>query len=119
MLPNKGESFEGRASDMKDSDWLAVEDIADTAPVKVKIENVLLHKNVAFEGGRKEPRVFSIAFEKGSKQLPLNATNRKALQRAFGNDVAKWRGKDINLTVEPLKRAFNGHTHGIRIQVIA
>lgn len=116
MLPNKGQQFEGNASDMKDSDWLAVEDLIGKVPLKVKIGNVLQHHNVKFEGGREEKRVFAIAFEKGSKQLPLNATNRKALQRALGNDVSKWRGKEITLTIEKLRREFNGHTDGIRIK---
>lgn len=117
MQPNKGESFQGVASEMKESDWLAVEDIEDFAPVNVKVEDVILHRNVAFEAGRREPKVYSLKFAAKRKQLPLNATNRRAMQKAYTSDTKQWRGKSITLTVEPLKREFNGHTHGIRIAI--
>ena len=111
------ETFTGRASEMKASDWLAVEDISDIAPVKMIIEDVLLHKNVEFEHGRKELKVFSLRFQKAHKQLVMNATNRKTLQQAYGNNTAEWRGKPVFLSVQPLQREFQGHTHGIRLGV--
>ena len=110
------QKFTGRASEMKKSDWLAVEDIEDIAPVSMTIKCVYLHHNVEFEKGRKEPKVYSLAFESAHKQLVLNASNRKVLQKAFGNDAKKWTGKPVSLTVQPLPREFQGHTHGIRIQ---
>lgn len=110
------EAFTGRASEMKASDWLSVEDIADIAPIKMTIAEVFLHRNVAFEAGRKEDKVYSLKFQGAHKQLVINGTNRKTLVKAYSNKTEEWRGKEVTLTIEPLKREFNGHRHGIRIK---
>ena len=101
----------------KTTPWLAVEDIADKAPLKVTIADVEHYAKVTMDGGRVEHNKYALTFKGGSKKLIINATNRKTLQRAFGNQVDKWRGQAVMLNVEPLKRVFNEHTHGIRIAV--
>lgn len=121
MQPNqpKGESYTGSAVEMKSTLWLAVEDIQDSAPLTVTIEDVERYDKVTFDAGRVEANKYALAFKGASKRLVLNATNRKALQRAFGNKVANWRGQKVELHIEPLPRKFNEHTHGIRVKAHA
>ena len=111
----KGEPFTGSAVEMKDTPWLAVEDIADKVPLKVTIADVEHYAKVTMDAGRVETNKYALVFKGASKKLIINATNRKAMQRAFGSNTEKWRGQAVTLTVEPLKRVFNEHTHGIRI----
>lgn len=113
-----GEDFEGTTSDMRtDNPWLASEDLIGAGDVKVTISAVKLHRNAEFEGGRKES-VYALHFDKATKALVLNATNRAACALMFGTrDVRKWVGKTITLYVEKLaKPAFGKRTHGIRIR---
>lgn len=106
----KGQPFDGPASEMKESDWLSVEDLqASGRPhIDVTIERVLLHKNVQFEAGRTEAKKYAIAFKGAGKQLLINATNRKRLVGLFGGNTKDWIGKRIRLHLEedrlPTKR---------------
>lgn len=100
---------------MKTTPWLAVEDIADKVPLTVTIADVEHYSKVTLDEGRTERDKYGLVFEGASKKLLINASNRKTLQRMFGNRVDAWRGQSITLTVEPLKREFQGHTHGIRL----
>jgi len=111
------QEFHGRSGEMKDSEWLAVEDIVDVVPLDVTIVDVRLRTNVPMEDGRREAKVYSLAFENAKKELIVNATNRRALVSAFGTKVDQWRGKVVTLTVEKLRREFNGRTHGIRVRI--
>ena len=114
---DNGESFTGSAVEMITTPWLAVEDIADKAPLAVVIEDVEHYEKVTLDAGRVENHKYALVFKGASKKLLINATNRKAMQKAFGSDTTKWRGQKITLTIDQLKRVFNEHTHGIRIKV--
>ena len=67
----KGEVFEGRTSEMKDSPWLASEDLMGLGDVPVTIEKCLRHKNVEFDKGRVEDTVFTLVLAGKKKQLVL------------------------------------------------
>lgn len=113
----KGQPYEGPASAMKDSDWLSVEDMqaSGRAHVDLTIERVLLHKNVQFEGGRREARKYSLAFRGAEKQLLLNATNRKRLVGMYGGNTKDWLGKKIRLHLEEDKLPTGGRGPCTRI----
>jgi hypothetical protein len=95
------EKFEGTATAMKESPWLASEDLIGRGTIKLKIEAVFKNEGVKFEGGRTEKKpLFSVKFAGIPKQLILNATNRKTLVEAFGATVKSWIGKPVQLTVK-------------------
>jgi hypothetical protein len=116
----KTEAFEGKSAEMKkDTPWLASEDLLDAGDVKVTIEGVFRHTDAEFESGRKE-LVYGLRFVGRSKQLILNATNRKTCVSKFGTGkVKEWVGKEVVLYVDPNVRkpgTRNEKTCGIRIR---
>lgn len=110
------EEFEGTSGEMRDSPWLASEDIEGKGDVPVTIEKVFRHRNVEFEGGRKKAIVYALQFERCQRQLVLNGTNRKQINSMFGNKVTDWIGKTIKLYVDPNVRLGSEVTKGIRIR---
>jgi len=113
----RGQPYEGPASAMKDSDWLAVEDLqASGRPhIDLTIERVLLHRNVQFEKGRTEAKKYSLAFKGAEKQLLLNATNRKRLVSMYGGSTKDWLGKRVRLHLEEDKLPAGGRGPCTRI----
>ena len=110
--------YTGKVSGMKTSPWLASEDLLGVGPVKVKVAAVVENTDVEMEGGRKEARLFSLAFGGIPKQMILNATNRRALSAAFGADTKQWIGQEIELYVQDGIRKpgkGGGTTTGLRI----
>ena len=111
------EPFEGHSSEMKkNSPWLASEDLLGKDPVEVVIKSVHRHRDVEFEAGRTEQVVYSLEFEKASKQLVLNSTNRKTLVAKFGANVKDWSGKKITLYVDTNVRMMGKKVCGVRIK---
>lgn len=103
---------------MKTSPWLSSEDLLGVGPAKVKISAVVENTDVEMEGGRKEARLFSLAFHGIPKQMILNATNRRTLSAAFGADTQAWIGQSIELYVQDGIRKpgkGGGTTTGLRI----
>ena len=111
-----GEVFEGRSSEMKESPWLASEDLMDAGDVKVKIVACHRYKDVEFDKGRKEPTVYTLQFEGKQKQLVLNNTNRKTLVAKFGTNVKEWTDKEVVLFVDKNVRFAGKRVCGIRIK---
>lgn len=113
----KSEVFEGHSSEMKkDSPWLASEDLLGKGDVEVTIKACHRHKDVPFDGGRREPTVYSLEFVGKKKQMVLNTTNRKTLVEKFGANVKEWTGKKITLWVDtevPMKGKL---VSGLRIR---
>lgn len=107
-------AFDGRASEMRDSPWLASEDL--DGDVTLTIKQCHKYENVEFEAGRKKPLVFTLEFEKAKRQLVLNGTNRKKLQTKFGNNVQDWKGKQVTLYVQSGIRVGRETKNGIRIR---
>lgn len=112
-----GVSYSGPSGGLKKpSQWLASEDLNIGAEVKATIEDVLRHKGVEFDRGRKED-VGAIKFVGKDKQLVLNATNRKTLVRLFGTDTKEWRGKSVCIYVEAgVRLPSGGRGLGLRIK---
>ena len=116
MSEPKGEVFEGRSSEMKDSPWLASEDLLDAGDVGVTIVACHRFKDVEFDKGRKEETVFALEFEGKKKKLVLNNTNRKTLVAKFGTNVKDWADKKITLFVDKRVRFAGKTVSGIRIK---
>lgn len=113
----RGQPFEGPASEMKESDWLTVEDMqaSGRAHVDLTIARVLVHKNVQFEKGRTEAKKYALAFKGAGKQLIINATNRKRLVGMFGGNTKDWIGKRVRLHLEEDKMPAGGRAPCTRI----
>ena len=112
-----GLSYTGPSGGLKKpSQWLASEDLPVGVDVKVIIEDVLRHKGVEFDKGRKED-IGTIKFKDREKQLVLNSTNRKTLVRLFGTDTKEWRGKTVAVYVETgVRLPTGGKGLGLRIR---
>ena len=116
-MNSKAQLFDGRSSEMKkETPWLASEDLMGLGDVAVKIEAVYRHSDVEFEAGRKEKKVYSVAFVGKQKQLVLNSANRKSLVSKFGVNVKDWVGKEVKLYVDQNVRLMGKTVCGIRIR---
>lgn len=92
--------FTGTAAQMRNSPWLASEDIASLGGEKdLVIEGVALHDVVQFAQGREKNDVFSIGFVGVKRRLIVNGTIRKSLIRMFGIHTKDWHGKTVCLYV--------------------
>lgn len=105
MEAPRGKPYEGPSGVGRDSCWLTSEDLIEGHDQKVKIESVLLYEEVVFQGGRKRPNYLGLKFVGKERVLGLNATNRKALNRMYGNVVRAWAGKEIWLYVSETQMA--------------
>lgn len=112
----KSTEFKGRSAEMRDSLFLAVEDLEGKGDTTVTIARVIQHSNVTFVDGRKKDKVFAIEFERATKQLTVNATRRKTLKGMFGPDVTKWKGQQIILYIDPDVKMKGETVGGIRIR---
>lgn len=93
--PN-GEQFNGSAAQMRDSPWMATEDIIGAGgSIELTIDQVIKYHNVEFQGGRKKPVVYAIRFDKAKREQIVNATRKRALIDLFGPKVADWHGKRV------------------------
>ncbi len=113
----QSEPFTGTTAQMKKSPWLASEDLAGLSSPELVIDGVYRNTDVEMEGGRKEKELFSIAFKGASKQMILNATNRRALSRSFGADTKKWIGQKVKLYVQDNVKMGGKIVCGLRIAV--
>lgn len=66
----------------------------------------------------KEEPAYLLCFKETQKKLVLNATNRKTLQRMFGNKTKEWVDKKITLYFEPNVRCPDGSKGGTRIRQV-
>lgn len=113
------ERYEGPSGGLKkDSPWLASEDIGDNER-RVVIEDVTLHKNVAFDKGRVEAKIGALKLSGIEKRMVLNATNRKKLVKLFGMDTREWRGKTVTLWVDTNVKMAGEIVNGLRIKEAA
>jgi endo-1,4-beta-mannosidase len=111
--------FHGTVSQMRVSPWLASEDLLGLGEIQVTIEGVFLHENVKFDAGREQREVYAVKFSGKEKQMVLNATNRKALSKAFGAKVNNWTGKTVFLHAQDGIRkpgTKNETCYGLRIR---
>lgn len=101
---------------MRESPWLAAEDLAAAGDVKVEIEGVFQYESVEFEAGRKKANVFTVKFKGKQKELCLNSTNRRTLYRLYGSDTKEWTGKSVTLYVDPNVRVAGKKVGGVRFR---
>jgi|GEM_PF-2188636 len=108
--------FDGRAAEMRDSQWLATEDIDLGRDITVTIASINVEKNVQFDDGRTQKRVYSLSLVGKEKKLLLNASRRKSLVALYGGLTSGWVGKRIALYCIDLTRPMGQHTRGYRIR---
>ena len=112
-----GKEFDGKVSEMRDSPWLASEDVLDVGgEVTLTIARCRKHENVEFEAGRTEPTVYTVEFKGAEKQMILNSVNRKSLAALCGRDVGGWTGKRVCVYVDPNVRMMGKTVNGLRIR---
>jgi len=108
------------AADRDENPWLSAEDVIALVgmggSLPVTIDGVTPRREETFEQGRKEI-VRGLVFTGKTKKLVLNKTNARALARAYGRDMAAWKGKRIQLYAEKLPRPAFGKDYGIRVRV--
>lgn len=105
MEAPQGKPYEGPSGIGRDSHWLTAEDLIEGKDATVTIENIILYPKVKFEAGRERLNYLGLKFKGKERILGLNATNRKALNAAFGNVVLAWKGQSITLFVSETQMA--------------
>ncbi len=116
----KTEKFEGNVSAMKiKNQFLSAEDFEGMGDVELTIEEVYKHENVKTQDGQVEPIMFSVKFKGGTRELWLNATNRKAIVSQHSANTKNWRGKKVMLYVKDgIRNPKGGATvKGLRIKI--
>ncbi len=91
--------YSGPSSGMKDSPFLAAEDIDVGQDVEVVIESCVFIQGATLGRGRVEDK-YALKFEGKEKMLILNATNRKSLSLLYGSLTEEWKGKPCTLYVQ-------------------
>ena len=110
------EEFHGAAGQMRQSEWLAAEDIRGHGDVNAVIAGVYVSRNVEFEGGLKKPVVHSIAFVGKERKLIVNAARRKVLVKARGSNVDNWIGCTVTMYVDETVKMKGQAVGGIRFR---
>ncbi|MBK8100547.1 MAG: hypothetical protein IPK26_25935 [Planctomycetes bacterium] len=114
-----GTDYKGPSGIARDSNWLTNEDIPHDRDTVVTIESVKLRRNLTMQGGRPKAVALSLTFVGKSRELMLNATNRKTLAALFeSNACDAWYGKRIALYVEQDVRRPDG-TRGPAVRIRA
>lgn len=108
--------WQGRSAAMRESPWLASEDIDGLGDVIVTIETVHKDENVEFELGRTKPVVYSVKFKGHQRKMIVNGVNRKTLVNFFGVETKNWLGKSITLYVKDGVKVGKEMKKGIRIR---
>lgn len=115
----KGENYDGPSGIARDSMWLGSEDLIQGRDQKVSIESVRKYANVQYKGGKgpeqKKEVVLSLKFVGKARELGLNRTNTKILNKMFGNRTGGWVGKEISLYVTQCQ-AFGQTVDCVRIR---
>lgn len=111
--------FDGRAGEMRDSPWLASEDLHGLDSIDLEVSNVFKSSDVEFEGGRKKEVVYSLEFKNAKRQLVLNGTNRKTMVSLYGADVKAWIGKKVTVYVEHNIKVGRERKDGLRLRATA
>ena len=79
----EGDIYKGPSGIARESNWLTNEDIPHDRDSVVTIETVIIRRNVQMQGGRPKNIALSLKFVGKSRELMLNATNRKTLAALF------------------------------------
>ena len=117
----ESDSFAGRMSEMRDSPWLASEDLEDPngtgyIETTMTIAAVLEVRDAQFKGGRTKAKGYAIQFREIDRMLYLNGVNREKLKEMFGRKAGALVGKTIVLYVNPRVKLMGNIKPGIRIK---
>jgi len=113
--------FKGSVSAMRESPWLASEDLENPSgdgwiEGVVTIERVMEVTDAQFKGGRSKKKCFAVQFVGKARMLVLNGVNRETLKEMFGRTAPQWIGKQITLYVKPDVMLAGKKVPGIRIK---
>lgn len=87
------------------------------AQIDVRQPIILTMDHVSLDATLRNPYVLHFA-DKAVKPLVLNVTNRRVLVSAFGDDDVNWRGRQIEVYVNPDVTNSQGEiTGGLRVRV--
>lgn len=100
-----GTEYAGPSGIGRDSTWLTHEDLVEGKDATVTIKRVILYPKVKFQGGRTRLNLLGLEFDGKQRVLGLNATNRKALTKMYGNLAGGWKGKQVVLYVTETEMA--------------
>jgi hypothetical protein len=114
------ERFNGRLAEMRDSPWLASEDLEDPngdgyLESAATIEAVLKIRKAQFKGGRTK-NGFAVKFTQFERMLFLNGINRDTLKRLCGRKSEDLIGKTVVLYVDPNVKLAGKIVAGIRVK---
>ena len=115
-MTEQSEEFTGRASEMRDSDWLAAEDLRGLGDVKATIDKIVRHRDVKFEDGKTQPVVYAFVFRGGKKHLKMKACLRKTMSAACGPKVTDWIGCGVTMYVDESVKFAGKQVGGIRFR---
>ena len=101
----RGKEYSGPSGVGRDSVWLTAEDLVEGKDATVEIEQVILYPEVKFQAGRTRLNLLGLKFIGKQRVLGLNATNRKSLNKQFGNIAKGWKGQTITLYVTETQMA--------------
>lgn len=116
MSAGTAKPYRGPSGIARESNWLTFEDLPEGRDVVVEIEEVLERRGVVFQGGRKKPIVLALKFKGKDRELGLNSTNRKRLNKLFGYMTGNWVGKRITLYVDPHVQMAGEEVSAVRIR---
>lgn len=114
-----GKTYDGPSGIARDSQWLTSEDLIQGRHVKVKVTHVIRYDKVKFKGGKgpenTKPILLALRFEGKERELGLNRTNTKIMNRMFSSRTGAWVGKSIELYVTQVM-AFGEMVDCVRIK---
>lgn len=113
----QSEIYTGTVAGMKTSPWLASEDLLGLPSPELEIEAVYKNTDVKMDGGRTEPELYSLKFRGASKQMILNATNRRVLTKQFGASTKAWVGQKVTVYVQDGVKFAGKVVTGLRLRV--
>jgi len=115
--------YTGPVAAMRDSPWLASEDLENPdgtgwREVTVVIDKVMEITDAQFKGGRSKKRGYALQFVNKSRMLYLNGVNRETLKEMFGRLARDWLGKTVTLWVKPDVLLMGQRVPGIRVKQV-
>jgi len=94
------------------SSYLGKDDLYE--PVTAVISDVRLEEIAGGAGSEDKPVMH---FEGGTKSLVLNATNWNTLEAVYGEDTDDWRGRAVELYIDPGVVYAGKRVGGVRVRV--
>jgi len=115
------DTFAGRMSEMRDSPWLASEDLENPdgpgyIETVLTVATVMEIRDAQFKGGRTKAKGYALKFREIERMLYLNGVNREKLKEMFGRKASDVVGQAITLYVNPRVKMAGKTVPGIRVK---